>query len=101
MMPKTTLDDIDGNLAKTIAMKLNLNVKFNDIGHPYLTQTTIQLTADAISGGGDPNSNELKRSVYQACESANVLKWGKNEGTPIQDLTFAQSNGLLTRSMLK
>jgi hypothetical protein len=86
-MPKTPSDDIDGDLAtKTSTMKLNSNVKFNDIGHPYLAQTTIQLIADAVSGGGGTNSNELKKSVYQACESAKVLKWGKNEGALVQDL---------------
>jgi hypothetical protein len=50
-MPKTPLDDLDGNLAmKTSVMKWNVNVKCSDIGHPYLAQTTIQLITNAISG---------------------------------------------------
>jgi hypothetical protein len=33
-----------------------------------------------------PNSNDLKKSVYQACENAKVRKHGKNEGAPIEEL---------------
>ena len=89
-MPKTPSDDIDGDLAtKTSAMKLNSNVKFNDIGHPYLAQTTIQLPMSSRRVCIRP----VRVQKYSSGARMKVLSF--------RIFTFAQSNGLFTRSMPK